>query len=358
MPLKKLRQQIDKLDEKILEILNLRAKKVKELSKIKKEKKINVFQESRHKQILYRLFKKNKGPLKNEHIENIYREIFSACLDIQKKLKIAYLGPEGTFTHQAALKKFGRNLEFISCSNIQEVFNMVASQNVDLGVVPIENSIEGVITHTLDMFIDSDIKICSEIILRISLCLLSKEKDIEKIKKIYSHPQVFVQAKVFLQEKLPDATLLSCDSTSLAAKLATKEKNSACIGSEALASIYNLNVLEKNIQDYAHNVTRFLVISLEDSQPTGNDKTSILFSLKDRVGALHDALAPFKRYQINLTKIESRPSRKRAWEYFFFVDFEGHRTQRKIKLALKELEKECLFLKILGSYPKEIEKYV
>ncbi len=354
MPLKKLRQQIDKLDEKILALLNQRAEIVKKLSEIKKEKNINIFQEARHKEILHKLSKKNRGSLKEEHIENIYREIFSVCLDIQKRLKIAYLGPEGTFTHQAALKKFGRSLKFVPCSNIQEIFNMVASKNVDLGVVPIENSIEGVITHTLDMFIDSDIKIYSEIILKISLCLLSKEKNLKDIKKIYSHPQVFVQAKTFLQEKLPAATLLSCSSTSLAGALSCKEKHSACIGSEVLASIYNLNVLEKDVQDYAHNITRFLVISLQDSQPTGKDKTSILFSLKDRVGALHDALSPFKKYKINLTKIESRPSRRKAWEYFFFVDFEGHRIQRKIKLALKELEKECLFLKVLGSYPQEV----
>ncbi len=355
MDLKNLRKKIDKIDKKILELLNERALIAQEISKVKKSKKLEIFQSGRQEQILKTLKKINKGPLIPDSLEHIFREIFSACLSLQSPLKVAYLGPQGTFTHQAAVKKFGKSVEYVPCESILEVFSTVWSDSHALGVVPIENSIEGVVTHTLDMFIDSDLKICAEIHLKISLCILlnPQTKNLSSVKKVYSHPQVFAQAKGWLDKHLSRRVFLSCSSTSRAAQLCKREKNSACIGSSILANIYGLKILSKDIQEYLHNITRFLVISRMDAKPTGSDKTSILFSLKDKPGALYESLKPFRKRNINLTKIESRPSRRRPWEYFFFVDFLGHRQDKKVERSLKELESQVLFLKILGSYPQD-----
>lgn len=353
MDLKNYRSKIDRVDKKITELLNERAHLVEKISEVKKGKNLHIFQPSRHHKILKKILRENKGPLSEKHLENIFTEILSACLELQHPMKVAYLGPQGTFTHQAAIKKFGRSINYVTCNDIRKVFAMVASHDAHLGVVPIENSIEGVVNHTLDMFVDSNLKICSEIILKISLCLLSNQKSLKGIKKVYSHPQVFGQAKGWLETNLPQATYIPCSSTSQAAKLAKREKNAASVGSQVLSEIYNLNVLHTDVQDYLYNVTRFLVISREDSLPTGDDKTSLVFATHDKPGALFETLKPFKASRVNLTKIESRPSRRRAWEYFFFVDFEGHRENKKIKNVLNKLAKELLFLKILGSYPRE-----
>ncbi|MCS7180812.1 MAG: prephenate dehydratase, partial [bacterium] len=221
------------------------------------------------------------------------------------------------------------------------------------GVVPIENSIEGVVTHTLDVFIESDLKITSEIILEIHHFLLSKEKAISDIKKVYSHPQAIAQCRNWIGQNLPNAEIFETESTTSAVKKVIKEKNSAAIASEIAAEMYNLNILAERIEDFRENVTRFLVIGKDFTEKTGNDKTSILFSIKDKVGALHDILAPFKKENINLTRIESRPSKKKAWEYVFFVDFNGHKDEPNVKKALGKIKKSTIFLKILGSYPKE-----
>jgi chorismate mutase/prephenate dehydratase len=216
--------------------------------------------------------------------------------------------------------------------------------------VPIENTIEGAVSHTLDMFMDSDLKICAQVILDVSHNLLANcSKD--KIRRIYSNPQVFGQCRIWLQENLPRVEKVEVSSTTRAAQIATKEKYSACIASNLAAKVYKLKVVARDIEDSPHNITRFLVISKIDVPGTGRDKTSAMFSIKDRVGALHDLLLPFKKYRINLTKIESRPSKKKAWDYYFFVDLEGHRDEPRVKGALLELENKCTFLKILGSYP-------
>jgi chorismate mutase/prephenate dehydratase len=281
-----------------------------------------------------------------ETVFKIYRGMF-------KEIVVAYLGPEGTFTHQAALIKFGEKARYIPVKTIDEVFKEVEKKRADYGVVPIENSIEGVVTHTLDVFIESDLKITSEIILEIHHFLLSREKTIRDIKKLYSHPQAIAQCRNWISQNLPDVEIYETESTTSAVKRILNEKKSAAIASEVAASMYNLNIIAERIEDFRENITRFLVIGNNFSEKTGNDKTSILFSIKDKVGALHDILVPFKKEKINLTRIESRPSKKKAWEYVFFVDFTGHKDEPNVKKALDKIKNSTIFLKILGSYPKE-----
>lgn len=348
-----LREKIDQIDEKLIKLLNERAELVKQIAELKEKEKKSFFDPSREKKIIERLIRKNKGILKPEDVKLLMESIFKIYRGMFKKIKVAYLGPEGTFTHLAALKKFGEKVEYIPVKTIDEVFREVEKLRADYGVVPIENSIEGIVTHTLDVFLESDLKIISEISLEIHQYLLSKEKKIEKIKKLYSHPQALAQCKNWINENLPDVEIYETESTISAVKRVIKEKNSAAIASEVASSMYNLNILAERIEDFRENITRFLVIGNEFAEKTGNDKTSILFSIKDRVGALHDILLPFKKEKINLTKIESRPSKKKAWEYVFFVDFIGHKDEENVKRALEEVEKQTVFLKILGSYPKE-----
>jgi len=274
----------------------------------------------------------------------------SSALALERPVKIAYMGPVATFSHLAALKKFGSLVEYIPCNSINDAFLNVERGLVDYGVVPVENSIEGAVTHTLDMLVDSDLKICAQIILDISHNLLAKCV-MKHIKRVYSNPQVFGQCRLWLNENLPHAEQIEVSSTTRAAQIAAKEKNSACIASSLAAEVYNLKVVAADIEDSPHNITRFLVIGNADVPQTGNDRTSILFSIKDRVGALHEMLLPFKKHKINLTKIESRPSKKKAWDYLFFVDFKGHYKDNNAKKALSELEEKCKFLKVLGSYP-------
>ncbi len=289
--------------------------------------------------------------LQNKTLEAIYREIMSGSLSLQNPANIAYLGPEATFTHIAALERFGSSVNYIDCGSITEVFNEVETDRADYGVVPIENSTEGAVNHTLDMFIDSDLKICAESLLPIKHNLLSKEKRISSIKRVYSNPQVLGQCRLWLESNLPGVELVHTSSTTRAAQVASKKKQTAAIGSKLAASKYKLKIIAESIEDSPHNFTRFLIIGKDETEPSKQDKTSIMFSIKDKVGALHDILAPFKRNSVNLTKIESRPSKKKAWDYYFFVDFAVHHKDSKIKKTLARLEKQCKFLKILGSYP-------
>lgn len=348
-----IRKKIDEIDEKIIEFLNERAELVKEVFEIKEKEKKSFFDPSREKKIIERLVSKSKGILKAEDIEILMESIFKIYRGMFKEIKVAYLGPEGTFTHLAAIKKFGEKAKYIPVRTIDEVFREVEKLRADYGVVPVENSIEGIVTHTLDVFLESDLKIISEISLEIHQYLLSKEKSIKKIKKLYSHPQALAQCRKWISENLPDVEIYETESTISAVKKILKEKNSSAIAPEIASSMYNLNIIAERIEDFRENITRFLVIGNDFAEKTGNDKTSILFSIKDRVGALHDILLPFKKEKINLTKIESRPSKKKAWEYVFFVDFLGHKDEENVKRALKEVKKSTVFLKILGSYPKE-----
>ncbi|MFC1576130.1 prephenate dehydratase [Candidatus Omnitrophota bacterium] len=351
MRLTRSRREIDRIDKKIVGLLNKRAKETLNVRKIKSNLKKDLYTPHREKEVYQKVVEENRGPLSGESMKAIYREIMSGSLSLERPVRVAYLGPPLTFTNIAALSKFGSSVEYIDCSGIGEVFNEVDKGRADYGVVPIENSIEGAVNYTFDMFVNSDLKVCSEIYLEISHNLLSKVKSTKKIKAVYSHPQVFAQCRRWIEKHIPRAELIEVSSTSKAAELSAKKKNTACIASLLASKKYGLRTLARSIEDTAHNVTRFLVIGTNAAEPTGNDKTSIMFSVKDRVGALHDILVPFKRNKINLTKIESRPSRLKAWEYYFFVDLGGHYKDKKVKKALLELRRGTTFIKVLGSYP-------
>ncbi len=348
---KPLREKIKEIDSRIVKLISQRAEEVVKIGKLKNLERIDFFDPNREKEIYNLIQKVNKGPLPNKVLKAIYREIMSACLSLEKKLLIAYLGPAATFTHQAALAKFGTSVEYLDVPSISDVFSEVESAHADYGVVPIENSTEGAVNHTLDMFVNSNLRICSEILLEICHCLLSRYKKNE-IERIYSKSEVFGQCKTWLRANLPTAEYIEVASTTKAAEIALKEKNSAAIASELAASIYRLKVVERAIEDIHQNVTRFLVIGRTESARSGDDKTSIMFSVRDRVGALHDILGIFKNQDINLTMIESRPSRKKAWEYYFFADFSGYISDKNVEEAIEKLEKKCQFVKTLGSYPK------
>jgi chorismate mutase/prephenate dehydratase len=350
--LKDLREEIDNIDSRIIELINKRGLVSREIGGIKKLRKQPVYSPDRESQVYDALAKRSGGPILGESLKAVYREIMSACLSLEKKLTVAYLGPELTFTHQASMRKFGASVKYLSCDSISDVFREVGKGNADYGVVPIENSIEGAINHTLDMFMDSPLAICSEIYFPIRQSLLSKKNDLKGIGKIYSKPEVFGQCRKWIEKNVPFAKLTEASSTAKAAEIASKHAGMACIASELAAEKYGLNVLAKSIEDSATNVTRFLVIGKEMSKVSGRDKTSIMFSVKDRPGILHDMLGIFKKQGINLTKIESRPSKIRLWKYYFFVDMDGHSESPHVRKAIKELGRKCHFVKMLGSYPK------
>jgi chorismate mutase/prephenate dehydratase len=351
MEIDPIREKIDKIDEKILNNLNQRAKQVLKISNIKKKKKIRRYSPERESRILRRLSRINKGPLGGEDIRNIFIEILSVSRSQKGQLDIAYLGPEGTFTHLAARKKFGKKCRYLPAEGISDVFYEIEKGKADFGVVPVENSTEGVVNHTLDMFFTSNLNICAEITLNISHFLLGRLNS--KIKRVYSNPQVFSQCRRWLAANLPEAELIPASSTAAAAKKAKSDRWGACIGGKILADLYGLDLIASSIEDLSSNYTRFLIIASCDSAVSGSDKTSLLFSVKDEVGALYDVLSFFRQHNINLTKIESRPSKKKPWEYYFFVDLEGHRESTRLKKSLEDLNKKCVFVKVLGSYPRE-----
>lgn len=346
-----LRSKIDNIDLEILRLLNRRASVVLDIKKTKKSKHLSIHSPVRERFIIDRLTKLNPGPFPNEALKSLYREIISGSVRLQQSLKVAYLGPAATFTHLAARRQFGASAEYVPESTIKHVFESVMSDRCVYGVVPVENSTEGVVNYTLDMFIDSDLNIAFEILLQISHNLMSKAGRKRGIKKIYSHPQATAQCRKWLEEHYPGVPLVMGMSTAAAAKRVTKELSSAAIASELAADSYGLKFIAKNIEDYKNNYTRFLVIAKDYLPKTGKDKTSVMFSVKDRPGALFSILKHFARHGINLTKIESRPSKKKAWEYIFFVDMQGHIADRKVKKAVEEVTKECLYLTVLGSYP-------
>lgn len=349
--LKKLREEIDNIDNKLLDLLNQRINIAMDIGRLKKEKKIDIYSPNREKDIIKRLSSQNKGPFSNKALSCVFHEIISAARNITSAEKIAYLGPEATFTHLVAKNRFGSSSQYIPLNSIEEIFIEVEKGTVDYGVVPIENSNEGVVTNTLDMFINSDLNICAEIYQEISHCLLSKSKSLKKIKKVYSHPQAFAQTNSWFNNNLYWAEKIPVSSTAKAAEISTKNSSYAAVASIIASNVYNLNILAENIEDYLKNYTRFLVIGKTLYVPGDNNKTSILFSVKDRVGALCDILKPFAEYNINLTKIESRPSKQEAWKYIFFLDLQGHIEDQNVKKALSILRENCLILKILGSYP-------
>ncbi|MBI5150164.1 MAG: prephenate dehydratase [Candidatus Omnitrophica bacterium] len=349
--LNSLRKKIDIIDSRMVALLNQRARLSLAIGKEKIKNSKGIYSPHREKQVLQRIRDLNKGPMSYEDFESIYREIMSSSLALEKSLRIAYLGTEGSHTHLAANKKFGSRVTYIPCESIPEVFQKVEYGDCDYGVVPIENSIEGAVTTTFDLLVDSELKACAQILMKISHNLLSRTRDIRDIRRIYSNPQVFGQCRNWLLENAPRAGHIGVASTTEAARRAKKEKGAAAIASSLAAKIYGIPTVRTNIQDIAHNTTRFLVLATHDVPPTGRDRTTILFSIKDKVGALHAMLTPFVKNKINLTKIESRPAKKKAWDYYFFVDFEGHRMDKNVQKALGQLEGMCKYLKVIGSYP-------
>lgn len=352
--LKKLRAHIDQLDESLLRLLNERGRLVESIGRLKQKNSQSVFVPSRENSLLQRLKRLNRGPLSSHAVQDVFLEIVHACRSLQKQLTISFFGPEATFTHQAALKCFGPQARFVAAHSIADVFSEVEKGRADYGVVPIENSTEGVVNHTLDMFIESNLSICAERELPIWHYLLGREADYKKgnVRTLYSHYQALAQCRQWVEDHLHAARVVESASTAEAARTASKTPHSVAIASRLAAELYGLDVLESRIEDATHNFTRFLVVGTAEPQPTGRDKTSVMFSVKDKVGALHDILVPFKRHRLNMTKIESRPTRQRAWEYIFFVDFLGHRSDARVQKALQDLERSCAFLKILGSYPR------
>ena len=344
------RKAIDKLDEQLVRLLNERTRHVLAIGEIKRKAGEEIYAPHRERAVLDKVTQLNPGPITGEQLRAIYREIMSSALALEKAMSIAYLGPEATFTHEAAIRRFGSSLKYSSQKTIADVFTEVRKGRADYGVVPVENSTEGVVTHTLDMFVDSDLKIVSQIVLPVQQCLLSNSPR-AKIKKLYVHPQSLAQCRGWIQSNLPRAEIVETSSNARSAELAAKEKNAAAIGGIIAAEKYGLKVLEEDIQDNAANATRFLVLGRQCSPPTGQDRTSLMISVTDKVGALHQALAAFRRYKINMTKIESRPSKRKAWEYFFFIDCDGHAQDKKVARAIEHLGDHCNFVKILGSYP-------
>ena len=350
MSLQEHRQAIDHLDEQIVRLLNERTRHVLEIGHIKLKAGDEIYAPHRERAVLQRISRMNRGPITNEGLRAIYREVMSSALSLEKTLVIAYLGPEATFTHQAALKRFGASLKYAAQPTISEVFTEVSKQRADYGVVPVENSTEGVVTHTLDMFVDSDLKIVAQVVLRISHCLAGRGSK-AGIRKLFVHPQTLAQCRGWIQRNLPKAELVETSSNARSAELAAQDRKSAALCGELAAEQYGLPVLEKDLQDNAANATRFLVLGRQCGPASGHDRTSLMFSIRDEVGALHKALAPFRRYRLNMTKIESRPSKRKAWEYFFFVDCDGHADDPKVAKAIELLGHHCSFVKVLGSYP-------
>ncbi len=356
MNLDDIRKQIDSIDTDLLDLLSRRADLVHEVGVVKKRDGLQIYAPEREDALLRRLIEKNNGRLPEKSIRAIYREIMSAALALEDDLKIAYLGPEGTWTHQAAIKKFGHSVNYSAQPNFADVFDQVARRRADYGVVPIENSTEGAVSHTLDLFVDSPLHICAQIMMRIENGLMASIPR-EQIKTLYSHPQVFGQCRNWILKHFPDADLVEVSSTTKAAQLARDNAadGAAAMGGPLAAEMYGLTMLEEAIQDSATNTTRFLVIGEKTCPATGKDRTSILFAIQDKPGSLVSALQAFDQFHINMSKIESRPSKRKAWEYIFYVDLAGHCEEEKVANAIGELKKHCSLVKLLGSYPDAVE---
>lgn len=350
--LKDLRDQIDEIDKKLLSLLNLRAGVALKVSEFKQKNAVDVYDPVREKQVLEKIISENKGPLNSDLVKSVFRQIISVCRSIQKPIELTVLGPPGSYSHQVATKILGVSVDINPVVTIEDVFVDLQKGKNLFGVVPVENSAEGSVGNVLDKFIDTDIKICTEHYERISHSLLSKDGKIENIKTVASHPQALGQCRKWLSKRLKNIDFKETSSTARAAEIASENKHIAAIAGEFNTSIYDLQVVESSIEDYPNNTTRFFLIGYQENSPSGNDKTSIVFSLKDEPGALSSVLEPFDKKNINLTKIESRPTRTKPWEYVFFVDFEGHSSEKSIQRILNNVRKSCVFLKILGSYPK------
>jgi chorismate mutase/prephenate dehydratase len=353
MELADLRKGIDQIDDEILALLNKRAELVSQVAELKERMQVPFYVPSRERAIVERLAAANSGPFPTEAIRPVFQEIFSACLSLEKTVRVAYLGPEATFAHMAVKRQFGLSARTIPIGTISGVFEEVERNGADFGVVPVENSTEGGVNHTLDTFLSSDLKISAEIVLEISQCLLVRPgMDLAQVERVYSHPQALAQCRRWLAQNLPRAATIEAPSTAEAARLARDDARGAAVASELAARIYDLTVARRNIADTTLNVTRFLVIGKRQADPTSRDKTTALLEVRDEPGILYKVLEPFARHGVNMSKIESRPSRRRPWEYVFFIDVDGHAKDDAVSRALDEVGKACTSLKVLGSYPK------
>jgi len=353
MPLDDLRKQIDALDTELLRLLNQRADLVHEIGVLKKEQGLQIYAPEREEAVFQGLVKRNagaQGRLPEKSVRAIFREIMSAALALEDDLRIAFLGPAGTWTHQAAISKFGASVDYAAAESLEEVFDAVARRRANYGVVPIENTTEGAARHTLDLFADSPLHICAQILLRIENCLMATGPR-EEITTLYSHAAVFAQCRDWLARHFPKADLIEVPSTTRAAEIASRTPHAGALGGPLAATLHGLAILDQSVQDSATNTTRFLVIGERTCPPTGRDRTSLMFSVRNEPGSLFHALAPFNDLHINMSRIESRPSRRRDWEYFLFVDVLGHCQEEKVQTALRGLEQHCSFVKVLGSYP-------
>ena len=369
--LNQLRDQIDSLDQQIQDLLNQRAQCALNVAQVKlaeadENENVLFYRPEREAAVLRKVMERNKGPLNDEEMARLFREVMSACLALEQPMKIAFLGPEGTFTQAAALKHFGHSVKTIPFSTIDEVFREVDSDSCNYGVVPVENSTEGVISHTLDMLIESPLKICGEVSLRIHQYLMSKHDSIALIKKVYSHQQSLAQCREWLDSQLPGVKRIPVNSNAEAARLASIEEGSAAIASNAAAEIYHLTLLANKIEDKPDNTTRFIILGKQDveaspvpltttsSDKQTVDKTSIMVTSANKSGALFNLLKPIAENSLSMTRIESRPSRSGLWQYLFFIDIDGHISHPAVARALAEINRQASLMKILGSYPKAV----
>ncbi len=349
--LQPLRAKIDEIDQQIVRLLNERANVVIEVGKVKNNADAPIYVPHRERLVIDRVMAANEGPLPDPTLEAIYREIISGSIALERPLRVGFLGPAGSFSQVAAKRYFGASVEYIAEETIPQVFQAVERQAIDVGLVPIENSTGGGVTETLDTFLQSSVKVCAEVLIRIHHNLLSQH-EASDVKRIYSRPEVFEQCRKWLADHLRHAERLPMASSAKAAERAANESGAAAIGSSLAAEAYALPVQYPNIEDNPNNVTRFFVIGRLDAQPTGNDKTAIMFTTAHKPGALAEVLDVFSRHEVNLTHIDKRPSQRVNWEYFFFVDCEGHIHQANMQAALDEARNHCLHLTVLGSFPK------
>ncbi|MGH8762756.1 MAG: prephenate dehydratase [Nitrosospira sp.] len=349
--LKQLRDKIDAIDSELLKLMSARAGLAREIGQIKNGV---AYRPEREAQVLARLRELNPGPLANEHITRLFTEIMSLCRSMEEPLTVAYLGPQGTFSEEAALKRFGSVVTTMACNSIDDVFRKVESGQAGYGVVPVENSTEGAVGRSLDLLLQTPLKVCGEIALPIHQLLLARHAGLAHIKRIYSHPQSFSQCHEWLNVNLPHLSgtaRINAASNADAARLAAEDENAAAVAGKKAGEVFGLAICAENIEDDPNNTTRFLIIGAQEVAVSGKDKTSLVVSAKNRPGAIHELLAPLAKHGVSMSRLESRPSRAGLWEYVFFVDIEGHQSDTKIAEALDELREKAPFLKVLGSYP-------
>ena len=356
IPLSELREKIDAIDAKILQLMNERANCALEVAKTKlaQGETGSFYRPDRESLVLRRIQELNQGPLSNDTAVRFFRELMSACLALEKPLNVAFLGPEGTFTQQAAFKHFGHAVKTVPASTISEIFNAVETDECEFGVVPVENSTEGVISHTLDRLLASSLTICGEVEIRVHHNLLSLAESLSEIRTVYSHSQSLAQCRQWLSKHLPHVEQIPVSSNAEAARLATLNEGAAAIAGVTAAEVYNLPMLATNIEDESNNTTRFFIIGKQVSAPTGRDKTTLVLSTPNQAGALYKILEPFANANVDMLSIESRPSRQGLWDYVFFIDIEGHAEDEKVASALSLLKDKVTMLKLLGSYPKAV----